>query len=287
MTTGALIFAFDTEHTRYLDMAAWCAERAKFWLDIPVAVVTNNPAAEQESVFDRVIYTDSPDTNSRWFGDLKQHVTWHNGNRVDAYNLSPWDQTLVLDADFVVNSEQLRHVLNSPQDFMCFRSAYNLARPEEEFLNTFGNYQYPMYWATVMMFRRSNTAQYIFDCMQMIRKNWTHYRDLYHISQTTYRNDYALSIALGIVSGQTLKVDSIPWDMASVIPEHTLTCFEDNQFDKTNHFAIEYQDSQGKLKQVSFYGVDFHAMGKSDLGAIVETHRRARLSNTSTEHSLG
>jgi len=45
MTTGALIFAFDTEHTRYLDMAAYCAERVKDFLDIPVAVVTNNPAA--------------------------------------------------------------------------------------------------------------------------------------------------------------------------------------------------------------------------------------------------
>ena len=279
MTTGALIFAFDTEHTRYLDMAAFCAERVQQFLNIPVAVVTNNPAAENETVFDRVIYADTLGTNFRWFGDLKQHVTWHNGNRVDAYNLSPWDQTLVLDADFVINSEDLKVVLNSSQEFMCFRSAFNLARPEEEFLNTFGTYQYPMYWATVMMFRKGNTAQYIFDAMQMIRENWTHYRDLYHISQPTYRNDYALSIALGIVSGQTLKVDAIPWGMPSVVPENKLT------LDNETFWNIEYDDAQGKCKTVSIVGLDFHAMGKRDLGAIVETHRRARLCDTSFEHS--
>jgi hypothetical protein len=278
MTTGALIFAFDTEHTRYLDMAAWCAERVKRFLNIPVAVVTNNPLAGKETVFDRVIYADPLGTNSRWFGDYQQHVTWHNGNRVDAYSLTPWDQTLVLDADFVVTSDRLKLVLDCPQDFMCFRSAYNLARPEEEFLDTFGAYQFPMYWATVMMFRRSNTAQYIFGAMQMIRENWQHYRDLYHISQPTYRNDYALSIALGIVSGQTLKVDAIPWGMPSVVPESTLTCVDDILF------VIEYLDGQGKKRQSSFVGIDFHAMGKQDLGAIVETHTRARLCDHGHQH---
>ena len=276
--TGALIFAFDTEHTRYLDMAAWCAERVKKFLKIPVAVVTNNPAAEDESVFDRVIYADPLGTNSRWFGDYKEHVTWHNGNRVDAYNLSPWDQTLVLDADFVINSDQLSRVLNSPHDFLCFRSAYNLAKPEEQFLDTFGTYKFPMYWATVMMFRKSNTAQYIFDSMQMIRENWKHYRDLYHIAQPTYRNDYALSIALGIVSGQTLKVDSIPWGMPSVVPESKLTI-------NGPFWELGYQDEHGKKKTVAMAGIDFHAMGKQDLGVIVETHRRARLRDTSPEHA--
>jgi hypothetical protein len=278
MTTGALIFAFDTEHTRYLDMAAYCAERVKHFLNIPVAVVTNNPAADNESVFDQVIYAEPQGTNSRWFGDYQQHVTWHNSNRVDAYSVSPWDQTLVLDADFVVNSDQLKLVLGSSEDFLCFRSAYNLARPEETFLDTFGRYQFPMYWATVMCFRKTTTSQYIFDAMTMIRQNWQHYRDLYHISETAYRNDYALSIALGIVNGQPDKINSIPWSMASVVPENKLSLTNDIFWD------IEYADAQGKLKTVSVVGMDFHAMGKRDLGAIIETHRRARLCDHGHQH---
>ena len=115
----------------------------------------------------------------------------------------------------------------------------------------------------------------------MIRENWQHYRDLYHIAQPTYRNDYALSIALGIVSGHTLKVDAIPWDLASVVPEDSLTCVA------YSHFVIEYRDSELKKKQVSMAGVDFHAMGKRDLGAIVETHRRTRLCDTGGELTAG
>jgi hypothetical protein len=278
MTTGALIFAFDTEHTRYLDMAAYCAERVKHFLNIPVAVVTNNPAADNESVFDQVIYAEPQGTNSRWFGDYQQHVTWHNSNRVDAYSVSPWDQTLVLDADFVINSDQLKLVLGSSEDFLCFRSAYNLARPEETFLDTFGKYKFPMYWATVMCFRKTTISQYIFDAMTMIRQNWQHYRDLYHISETAYRNDYALSIALGIVNGQSDKINSIPWGMASVLPEDTL---KQNQ----EFWEIAYNNAQGKNKTVAFVGMDFHAMGKKDLGEIVETHRRARLCDHGPEHT--
>ena len=128
-----------------------------------------------------------------------------------------------------------------------------------------------------MMFRKSNTAQYIFDCMNMVRDNWQHYRDLYGIQKETYRNDFALSIALGIVSGHTGVVDEIPWALASVMPS---TMLLKNEF---NEFLLEYTDHQQKRKHMSFEGLDFHAMGKRDLGDIVETDRRARLPNSSTK----
>jgi hypothetical protein len=119
-----------------------------------------------------------------------------------------------------------------------------------------------MWWATVMMFRKSNMAQYLFDCMTMVKNNWKHYKDLYHITGSHYRNDYALSIALGIVSGHTLKVDNIPWMLASVLPEHEITQIDED------HFEIKYQD-QGKMKRMTWHGMDFHAMGKKHLGDII------------------
>jgi hypothetical protein len=109
--------------------------------------------------------------------------------------------------------------------------------------------------------------------MQMIRHNWTHYRDLYHIAQPTFRNDYALSIALGIVSGQTLKVDSIPWSMPTVVPESKLTFHDhsgnNHKFNHQTFWNVKYQDAQGKNNAVGFIGVDFHAMGKKHLGDII------------------
>jgi hypothetical protein len=127
-----------------------------------------------------------------------------------------------------------------------------------------------------MMFRKSNTAQYIFDSMQMVRDNWQHYRDLYNIDRDTYRNDFALSIALGIVSGHTMKVDEIPWALASVMPNTQLL-----RNLHSDSYTIEYTDSEQKRKHMSFEGLDFHAMGKKHLGDIVETDCRTRLFDSS------
>ena len=132
-------------------------------------------------------------------------------------------------------------------------------------LNSFGQHNMPMWWATVMMFRKSNTAQYIFDCMNMVKNNWQHYRDLYGISKSTYRNDFALSIALGIVSGHTGVVDEIPGTLLSVMPETVLTKDELG-------YNINFADSAGKQKYVSFCNTDFHAMGKKHLENIIASN---------------
>jgi hypothetical protein len=274
MTPGVLIFAFNNEETDYLAMAEWSAHNIKRYLDLPVSVVTN--ARYTGSAFDRVIYADAESGGTRYFEDYDSTVTWHNAGRVDAYRLTPYDQTIVLDADYVVASDNLKRLLNAPQDFMCHRLAFDLTGQNPmQGLNVFGKYNMPMWWATVMIFRRSNTAQYVFDCMNMVRDNWQHYRDLYNINRATYRNDFALSIALGIVSGHTMKVDEIPWSLPSVMPSTKLSR------DIDDSFMIEYQDSDQLRRRMGFRGLDFHAMGKKDLGDIVETDRRTRLLDSS------
>jgi hypothetical protein len=274
MKQGVLIFAFNNEETDYLSMAEWSASNVHRYLNLPVSVVTN--AKYTGTAFDQVIYADSESGGTRYFEDYNSTVTWHNAGRVNAYDLTPYDQTIVLDADYVVASDNLKRLLNAQQDFMCHRMAFDLAgQTDMRGLNTFGKYDIPMWWATVMIFRQSNTAQYVFDCMNMVRDNWQHYRDLYNINRATYRNDFALSIALGIVSGHTMKVDEIPWNLPSVMPSTRLSR------DIDDSFMIEYQDSNQLRRRMGFRGLDFHAMGKKDLGDIVETDRRTRLFNSS------
>ena len=262
MTTGALIFAFNNEHTDYVKMAAWSAKRIRKFLNIPVAVVTN--AVTEPGQFDRVITAEPTTGGTRYFEDYETTVSWHNAGRTDAYALSPWDQTLVLDADYVVCSDILAQVLNSSKDFLCFKDAFDVTNNNDfNGLNSFGANKFPMWWATVMMFRRSNTAQYIFDTMNMIKQNWEHYRNIYNIGPSLYRNDYALSIALALVNGHTLNVDSIPWSLPRVRPENQLT-FEHNQW------VVNFTNSSGQLRNTSMAGVDFHAMGKKHLEAAIE-----------------
>jgi hypothetical protein len=266
MTQGVLIFAFNNEETDYVAMAAWSAQNIRQYLNLPVAVVTNDQSAIGNVAFEHVIVSAAETGGTRYFEDYNQTVTWHNAGRVNAYSLTPYEQTLVLDADYVVASNQLRRLLQSPQDFMCHRHAYDMTTGELlTSLNHFGRHSMPMWWATVMMFRKSITAQYIFDCMQMVRDNWQHYRNLYGITQLNYRNDFALSIALGILSGHTLSVDNIPWSLASVMPSTRLS--ENNRV-----YKLEYQDSQSKLKHIEFSGMDFHAMGKKHLEDVIANH---------------
>ena len=263
LTQGAVIFAFNNEATDYIAMAAWSAKNIRRHLDLPVAVVTDAPDAAAKHKFEHIIVT-APDTGgARYFADYQQTITWHNAGRINAYELSPFDQTLVLDADYVVASDRLLQVLAIPQQFAAFKDAFEPSSMTN--LETFGEYRMPMWWATVMMFRRGNVSQYIFDSMQMIRNNWQHYRDLYGIHQSNYRNDYALSIALGIVAGSEQSVHAIFRPMVNVMPEHRVTCVEQD------HYQVEYTNTEGRLKTMSWQGLDFHAMCKKHLEAIVAT----------------
>lgn len=247
MTTGALIFARNNEQIDYVAMAHWSAKNIERHLGIPTHIVTDD---------------NTPSNNSRYFSDVGT-VTWHNLNRMDAYHLSPWDRTLVLDADYVVASDQLTPLLSADQDFLAHRWAYDVTGCNNfEGLNFFGNNCMPMWWATVMMFRRSKQAELIFDSMHMIRNHWTHYRNLYKNTNATYRNDHALSIALGIVNGHTVNHNSIPWALASLTPEHRLS-----QLDQDS-YRVDYINTENKSRWIELRQ-DFHAMGKQQLGAIV------------------
>jgi hypothetical protein len=247
MTTGALIFARNNEQIDYEAMARWSARNIKRHLGIDTHIVTDATRT---------------DSGSRHFSDAGT-VTWHNTNRMDAYRLSPWDRTLVLDADYVVASDQLRGVLNCNADFLAHRWAYDVTGCNTfEGLNYFGDVRRPQWWATVMIFNKSKTAELIFDIMTMIRDNWTHYRHIYKNNTPTYRNDHALSIALLMANGHTLNHNSIPWRLASLTPEHKLT-----QLDQ-DRYRVEFVNGEGRTRWTELRQ-DFHAMGKQQLGDIV------------------
>lgn len=263
MTTGALIFAYNNEHTDYLSMAAWSADNIRRHLGIPVAVVTDTVLGTKDK-FDRVVINGRrSDSSTRSFVDLGT-VSWHNTNRMDAYNLSPWDRTLLLDADYVVASSVLKSVIESDCDFLAHRDAYDVTGCNDfSGLNYFGAHRMPMSWATVIMFQKSQHTQFVFESMAMIRNHWKHYRSIYRTGNSVYRNDHSLSIALGITNGHTLDYPSIPWSLASVLPEHTLTSVGDD------HYRVDFVNSENQRRWVEIKHQDFHAMGKKHLGDIV------------------
>jgi hypothetical protein len=262
MTTGVLIFAFNNEHIDYLSMANWSAKNIRRHLNLPVAVVTDQ-VISGDYFFEQVIFANPQGAYSRKFADQDDSVTWYNGNRVDAYALTPWEQTLVLDADYVVASDELKKVLSINKNFVAHKTAYDVVNQDNfDELNNFGNFNMPMWWATVMMFRRSTEAELIFNTMSMIKNNWQHYKNLYKITRPTYRNDFALSMALNIVNGHTLSHTDMPWDLASVTPAHKLTQLSEDKY------RVDFLTPDQKPRYITL-AQDFHAMGKKHLGDII------------------
>lgn len=260
MTTGALLFAYNTDQIDYVRLAAWTAANIRRHLGIPVALVTDQPTDHE---FDHVVILESQTENRRWFDDLGSHVIWKNDTRPLAYDVTPWQKTLVLDVDYIVASDQLKQILDLPVEFLAHRWAFDITGKNDfQGLNYFGDHHMPQWWATVMVFEKCRHAQLIFDSMKMVRDNWTHYRYLYNNHSKSYRNDHALSIALNTVDGHIPRHAAIPWPLASLVPEHALQIIDQDRY------RVEFIDTQNKKKWVEISNQDFHAMGKKHLQEI-------------------
>lgn len=271
MTTGVLIYAFNNEHIDYLAMAAWTTKNIHRHLKLPVCVVTDCTDIPAHYQFDCVVNSTPVGNNIRVFedfGGISKGAHWYNTNRVDAYASTPWETTLVLDADYVVASNQLLTLLEVDQDFLAHKTAYDVTNGNTFLtgVNDFGAHNMPMWWATVMLFKKSITAELIFDSMLMIKENWKHYCSLYHNTRSTYRNDHALSIALNLVNGHTLDHPGIPWDLATLMPGPKLEQIHQDRY------RVEYTTPQKQQRYIILDGQDFHAMGKFQLGDIVASN---------------
>jgi hypothetical protein len=265
MNQGALMFAINTQGVDYVKIAAWNAGNIRRHLEIPVALITDDPGCYADC-FDEIITVARRDDSGRRNFEGIGSVAWHNTNRVDAYGLSPWQHTLLLDADYIVASPDLKKLLSCDQEFMCFRSAYDITGHHDFVdMDSFGDFRMPMWWATVISFRRGHKARIIFDCMHMVRENWTHYRRVYGNRPYLYRNDHALSIALNIENGHTLCTTDIPWKLATVMPSCKIT---NTGMDA---YRIDWVDAQKRNRYLDIKAQDLHVMAKKSLEDMIDT----------------
>jgi hypothetical protein len=254
MSRGCLIFAFNNGSIDYVKLAQASAKRIERHLGIPTTIITNEDISQETLT-----------KGSRWFADYDKTVTWFNGSRAMAYELSPYDETILLDADYIVTSDKLNNLFNSNQDFLAHRYSTSITGTDwSDELNTFGLYKFPMWWATVIYFKKTDKAKLVFETMKMVEAHYSHYAELFNFKHYPYRNDYALSIALNIMSGHFLDDKfNIPWTLMAITPEQVLEKLGQDEY------KITYKDS-GKPKYLKLSECDFHAMGKKYLEEIAD-----------------
>ena len=110
MSKGIIVFAFNNSHIDYISQATELAIRAKRHLNLPVSIVTDIKI--QNSVFDEIIFYDLKSQNIKQYynGSLsKKGLTFKNDARIASYDLSPYDETLILDTDLLIADDKLKH----------------------------------------------------------------------------------------------------------------------------------------------------------------------------------
>jgi hypothetical protein len=268
MTQGAVLFAFNNDKVDYISQAQWSAPRINRHLALPVTLVTDR-APDDVSMFDQVIIRESRSGGTRKFDHMNSDSssTWYNRGRCRAYDVSPYDETLVLDTDYIVASDRLTVLFESNQDLLCHRYVLDVTERGNFARDTrFGDVEMPMWWATVLYFKRSNLAKNVFDMMDMIETNWYHYSRLYKFKPDLYRNDYAIAIALNTVYGHIPQaIPDIPWPLMTSFYDVYLNQLDEDKF-QLNY--VRMVDKQERHQRMILANTDLHVMNKPDLGKI-------------------
>tara|TARA_R110000822_G_scaffold31217_1_gene90407 strand:+ start:372 stop:1118 length:747 start_codon:yes stop_codon:yes gene_type:complete len=193
--TGVLLYCFNTESYRYDKIAAKTIPLLRQHLGLEITVVTNDETRvhlpEQEGVTYMVIENQT--------GNYINQKSWHNLDRHRAYELSPYEKTILLDIDYFCYSDYLLTLANTDQDFMVHDKVHDVTGHDSyKFAR---NSMIPMVWATVIIFKKTPRTMAIFDMVKYVKERYSYFCDLYRIDFQNFRNDYAFAIALHQLGG--------------------------------------------------------------------------------------
>jgi hypothetical protein len=273
MSKGVVLFALNNNTIDYIKLAESCAKRVSTFLKVPVSLITDKISSEKISnfsLFDKIILIE--EDNSYYIrtfknGNDKVKDIWKNSYRHSIYNLTPYDETLVIDVDYIINSDLLSYCWDQPHDFLIYKDSYDLAswRSSKDY-NYISQYSVPFYWATVFFFRKTETTQALFSLITHIKENWEYYNFLYQINGPNFRNDFAFSIAIHIMNGKTTG------DFAKSFPGKLFYSLDSDMLTKINNnklFLLLNKKDDLFIPSV-IENIDVHVMNKFSLLKVLE-----------------
>lgn len=280
MSNGALIFAQNSKAVDYVKLAIFSAKQIVKHLEIPVSIVTDSvdwlksAYSDDVSLFDKIIPIEnvSSGQSKRFYdGSLSSNTyEWKNLSRSDAYSLSPYNKTLVVDSDYIINSSVLKPAFNNEHIFQIYQNSVDLAgwRDKTSF-DRINQRSIKFYWATAFVFEKHPVTRAFFDLLDFIKHNWQYYRTLYHIDSVVFRNDFAFSIAIHIMNG---SVDhngfaiELPGVMSYITDRDLFVDMKDNKM----QFLVEKEKYHGEYTLVKTTGLDVHVMNKHSLSRFID-----------------
>jgi hypothetical protein len=259
---GILLFAYNTAEVDYLKAAEITADRARRFLNLPATVVTDEKSVAatraNTSAFDKVITTQTADNN------YLNRKLWLNKGRHQAYELSPYDDTILLDVDYVINSKHLLSLFEFDHDIQIHDTSITLMTSNEQ--EQIGTSKFNTLWATLIRFKKTIRARQLFEMLKMVQENYNFYTHLYHFQDYIFRNDYAVTIALKTINGQLFMPEDFIRSPLVHVPDYIrVTQSADTEF------TLERKDPVSRRYEcIRVRDFDFHMMHKNNFFEIFD-----------------
>ena len=283
MSKGAIIFAHNNAEIDYIKIAATNALMIKHNLDISVSLITDEgtigwakKSLGQELLdecFDNIILSEKEyvysQNNQKIFRDTNystKQLGFYNCDHWMAYDLSPYDETLFIDADYLIMSDSLNNVWGSSNDFMINHSVEEVLAERNGIDTSLDDFGIKLYWATAIYFKKTELSEHVFSLVKHIYDNYQYYRQLYMIPRGLFRNDFAFSIAVHMING---------FSDQGLIKELPCPPLQ-KSFDKDDVYSVngindltlllEKTDRVGEFIAHRIKNVDIHLMNKYAVG---------------------
>jgi hypothetical protein len=256
---GVVVFAFNTDTTSYVDIADQTARLIKHNFNLPITLVTDLDS-EPKFSYDNVIRIENNNGNN--FINSNSTKQWRNFGRYQAYELSPYAETILLDTDYLVLDDSLLKLFSTDFDYKLMHHNVTDSSPSYE---SMGETSLPFVWATVVLFRKTERAKLFFNLVARIQRNYQYYRQLYNIRERNFRNDYAFAIANIILNGYNTNEDqSIPWPMYTVDQKINKIVLTDTQV------HVHYEDTATVIPYQNIHVMDKDYLLSRDFEQVVE-----------------
>lgn len=276
-TKGAFLIARNNSSVDYVKQAVFLAKRIKKYLDIPTTILTDSveylESEFDKNIFDKIIPLKQPQQqNEKLYFDgamYQKLAMFNNRSRCQVYDLTPYDETLLLDTDYIISNNLLKSCFSSQEDFLIYKESTDIAqvRNEQEF-KYISDTGVPFYWATCVFFRKTSLNKLYFDLLQHVEEEWDHYRRVYQITSSLFRNDFAFSIAIHIMNGfsQGTFAGEMPGKMMYTTDRDILWQLEDDKM----MFLVEKKNYHGEYTALTTKEQTIHVMNKFSLGRMID-----------------
>jgi len=241
---GVVLFAFNTDRVNYIEIAERASRLITRNLNLPVTIITD--IGEMPKNF-RKGYAGG--------------TLWYNSGRYLAYELSPYDETLLLDSDYLILDDSLLKILDSTIDYTIMTKNQN---PTQTMNGNMGMLSLNYVWATAIAFKKTTKSKLLFELVGRIQRNYDYYIKLYNLREHNFRNDYAFTIADNILNGYT-NSSGIPWTMLTIADPITKIEI------KNNKLIVREQESAHILPRQNIHVIDKDYLLSDDYQRFVDT----------------